>query len=61
MTIGDISAIVEGFVNADTAPALQRVDLWPCIADGAIDVLDMLYGVEGFQGVPYPCPGPCPP
>ena len=57
----DITAIVEGFVGAETAPDLQRVDVWECIPDGAIDILDILFGVQAFNGVPFPCPPPCVP
>lgn len=56
----DILAIVEGFVQSPTKPPVQRIDLAPCLVDASIDIIDVLSGVEGFTGVQFSCPPPCP-
>ena len=60
VTINDILAIVDGFASTVTAPPTERIDLVGCDPDGSIDIIDVLAGVEGFNGLPFPCPPPCP-
>ena len=60
VAISDILAIIEGFVVAPTRPPVQRIDLAPCLVDQSIDIIDVLSGVQGFSGVAFSCPRPCP-
>ncbi len=67
----DVKMIVEGFVNAATAPPMFRMDLIgiggqgiECEPDQRIDFIDASAAVSGFQGVTFTeftgCPVPCP-
>ena len=57
----DISASVECFKNAPTAPPGAWCDIYPAYPDGVIDFNDIAATVSGFTGLPYPFDEPqCP-
>ncbi len=62
--LADFLAIIEGFQHVVTAPALERIDLWPCMPDGSIDLRELTMVISAFQGLSYEestgCPAPCP-
>ncbi len=68
-TILDVLAVVAAFVGADGAPPVYQADMRgsvdPCTPDRAIDIIDALVSVNGFQGLSYlatfpECSEPCP-
>ncbi len=60
----DLSALVDGFRHAPTAPPLVATDQNGCVPDRQIDIRDLVAGLDGFSGVRFEvstqCPRPCP-
>ena len=50
----DILAMINKFSNLPVAPAKSRVDVEPRIPDFQINISDVVFGLEGFSGLPYP-------
>ena len=64
MNIIDITAVLDAFRHAPTAPPVHAVDLFGCIPDERIEIIDAVGAVDGFRGFSYFrstfCPDPCP-
>ena len=60
--VRDAIACLLGFQNLSIAPPLEWCDLSPVIPDGVISIVEVMYIVDAFVGLPYPFdrPGPCP-
>jgi hypothetical protein len=54
VTFADISATVDKFKNAPTAPQKSRADIAPGVVDHKVDFTDIPAVVDGFRGLPYP-------
>ena len=51
----DVLAIIGAFGSEPGSITKARADLDPCCQDLLINITDVLGGVTGFQGLPYPC------
>lgn len=59
----DVLSMVAAFQSAPGFPRKVRTDVQPATPDLKVDILDILFVVKAFQGLPYPFdvePWPCP-
>jgi mono/diheme cytochrome c family protein len=60
----DATAILDRFRAFENAPPMQACDLWGCVVDQRIDIVDVVASVDGFRGMTFQqstrCVSPCP-
>ncbi len=62
--ITDVTAILDTFRHAATAPPIHRVDIWGCEPNENAEIIDAVGALDGFRHIPFlqstRCPAPCP-
>lgn len=62
--VTDVTGILDKFKNSPGSPAKSRSDLEPGLIDLLVNISDVTFSLNGFQGEQYPfdppVQGPCP-
>ena len=58
----DFVAGLERFSGLPTAPPMSWCDTYPDLPDGVLDIVDVVFVIDSFEGAPYPfgAPASCP-
>ena len=57
----DILAMLETFQSTPGFPRKVRIDVEPAIPNGVVNILDVVFVLDAFRGLPYPFqPGQAP-
>ncbi len=62
--VTDVVAVLDKFANLGVAVAKRRADIEPAVPDQIVDMADVVFVLDGFQGLLYPfteVPVPCAP
>ena len=52
--VTDAIAMLDAFRSLSVAPFKTRVDIQPAVPDQRVTIVDVLYVVSAFSGIPYP-------